>query len=147
MSQDREVDKSITAEVAIGGSNQGNVVIGSGNRVAAGTGNFENVRVTAAELAGLNDLFAEVRSRIEREAPADRREAALERIDELKEAVVKEKPDLTTMAYVRQWFLKSAPGLAGHVVSVFINPIVGKLVEAAGEMTAEAFLKRFGRPE
>ena len=34
--------------------------------------------------------------------------------------------------------------LAGAVTSVIVNPIVGKLVEAAGETVSEEFRRRFG---
>lgn len=78
------------------------------------------------------------------EAPPEKKEAALERVQELEEAVTAEKPDLTTMEYVKQWFVKNLPGLAGAVTGVVVNPIVGKLVEAAGDALAAEFRRRFG---
>jgi len=65
-------------------------------------------------------------------------------VQELEEAVTAEKPDLTTMEYVKQWFVKNLPGLAGAVTGVVVNPIVGKLVEAAGDALAAEFRRRFG---
>ena len=65
-------------------------------------------------------------------------------MNELQQAVAEEKPDLTTMEYVRNWFAKNVPALAGAVTGVIVNPIVGKLVEAAGETLSEEFRRRFG---
>ena len=67
-------------------------------------------------------------------------------MDELEQAITERKPHLSTMEYVRNWFGKHIPGLAGAVVSVVVHPIVGKLVEAAGDLLAVDFRKRFGRP-
>ena len=41
---------------------------------------------------------------------------------------------------------KNLPQLAGSIVSVLVNPIVGKVVEAAGEIAAEELKKRLGLP-
>jgi hypothetical protein len=40
---------------------------------------------------------------------------------------------------VLRWFRDNAPQLAGAVVSVVINPLVGKVVEGAGEAIANQF--------
>ena len=63
---------------------------------------------------------------------------------ELEQAVTEKKPDLSTMEYVRSWFLKNLPGLAGAVTSVVVHPIVGKLVEAGGDALVSEFRRRFG---
>jgi hypothetical protein len=47
------------------------------------------------------------------------------------------------MEYVKNWFGKHLPGLAGTVVGVLVHPVVGKLVEAAGDAAADEFKKRF----
>ena len=65
---------------------------------------------------------------------------------ELEEAVTAKKPDLTTMEYVKRWFARNLPELAGAVTGVIIHPIVGKLVEAAGDGLAAEFRRRFGEP-
>jgi hypothetical protein len=48
------------------------------------------------------------------------------------------------MEYVRQWFGRNLPKLAGVVGSVVVHPIVGALVQAAGETLAAEFRMRFG---
>ena len=100
--------------------------------------------VTEAELAELRQLFADLRARIQAEAPTGQQAAALERAGELEAAVSGEKPDLTTMEYVKAWFVRNLPKLAGAVTAIVVNPIVGKVVEAAGEMAAGEFRHRFG---
>jgi hypothetical protein len=40
---------------------------------------------------------------------------------------------------VLRWFRDNAPQLTGAVVSVVVNPLVGKAVEGAGEAIADQF--------
>jgi len=42
-------------------------------------------------------------------------------VDKLEQAITERKPDLSTMEYVRNWFGKHIPGLAGAVVSVVVR--------------------------
>ncbi len=100
--------------------------------------------VTKAELEEFRQLFATLRSKIEAEAQPDKKEAALERVGELEQAITEKKPDLSTMEYVRNWFVKNLPGLAGALTSVVVHPIVGKLVEAGGDALVGEFRRRFG---
>ena len=37
------------------------------------------------------------------------------------------------------WFKDNAPQFAGAVVSVVVNPLVGKVVEGAGDAVADRF--------
>jgi hypothetical protein len=99
--------------------------------------------VTPEELAELRSILAGVKERVAAEAPPEQRDAALERVDELEQAVTAEKPDLTTMEYVRNWFAKNLPTLAGTVTGVFVNPIVGKLVQSGGDALVAEFQRRF----
>ncbi len=101
-------------------------------------------KVTKAELEELHQLLATLRSKVEAEAQPDKKDAALERVEELEQAVADKKPDLSTMEYVRNWFIKNLPGLAGAVTSVVVHPIVGKLVEAGGDALVGEFRRRFG---
>jgi hypothetical protein len=100
--------------------------------------------LTDAEREELRAAFAALEARVAAEAPPEQRDAALERVGELEEAVTAAEPDLSTMEYVRRWFGKHLPGLAGSVVGLVVHPIVGKLVEAAGETVAAEFRRRFG---
>jgi hypothetical protein len=126
--------------VNIKGDVSGQVVVGSNNKV---TKSIVHQAVTPAELDELRQLLSDLRNKIQAEASAEKKESALERVDELEQAVLEKKPDLSTMEYVKKWFGKHLPGLAGTVVGVLVHPVVGKLVEAAGDAVADEFKKRF----
>jgi hypothetical protein len=127
----------------ISGDVSGQVAVGKGITQTQTVG-AARPEVTEAELAELRQALANLKAWVEAEAPPEKKEAALERVEELEEAVTAEEPDLTTMEYVKRWFVKNLPGLAGTVTSVVVHPIVGKLVEAAGDALAAEFRRRFG---
>jgi len=100
-----------------------------------------------ADRLTLQEMFATLEAQINQQAPLDKKASALERLTELKEALAAEKPDrttLNTMEYVKDWFTKHLPTFAGAVTSVMVHPIVGKLVETAGDILAKDFRDRFG---
>lgn len=144
MDEEKKSGDSISAEIK--GDVSGQVAVGKGITQTQNVGSGR-IQVTDADLAELRRMLDELKARVEAEAPADKKGAALERVIELEEAVTAKEPDLTTMQYVKQWFVKSLPTLAGAVTGVVINPIVGKLVEAAGEGLASEFRRRFGISE
>jgi hypothetical protein len=121
----------------------GQVAIGN-NNVQTQNISRDSVTITKDELEALNKMFKEVKEQVAQEAPADMQEKALEKVTELEEAVKTEKPDITTMEYVKNWFGKNLPQLAGAVTSLVVNPIVGKLVQVAGDTIAQEFKRRFG---
>ena len=127
----------------ISGDVSGQVAVGKGITQTQTVG-AARPEVTEAELAELRQALADLKARVEAEAPPEKKEAALERVEELEEAITAEEPDLTTMEYVKRWFVKNLPGLGGAVASVVVHPIVGKLVEAAGDALAAEFRRRFG---
>jgi hypothetical protein len=129
--------------VTVSGPVSGQVAIGNGINQTNMLG-VAKPEVTQADLDELHRMLAEMKTQLKLEAAPDQQAAALERMDELEEAVTAEKPDLTTMEYVKRWFVKHVPELAGAVTSVIIHPIVGKLVEAAGDGLAAEFRRRFG---
>ena len=100
--------------------------------------------VTEEEMAQLRQMFDELKAKIAQDVPPAEKEKALERVDELQEAVTAKEPDLTTMEYVRNWFVKNLPSVAGSVVGLIVHPLVGKLVEVGGDALASTFRKRFG---
>ncbi len=124
--------------VNITGDVSGQIVVGNHNTVTKSMS-----AVTPAELDELRQLLIDLRNKVQLEATTDKKAAALERVDELEQAVLEKKPDLSTMEYVKNWFGKHLPGLAGTVVGVLVHPVVGKLVEAAGDAVADEFKKRF----
>lgn len=100
--------------------------------------------VAESDLAVLQRIFAGLRAQIAAEAPTEQKTAALVKIDELEDAIEMGQPDLSTMESVKNWFTTHMPTFAGAVTSVVVHPIVGKLVEAAGDMLAADFRDRFG---
>ncbi len=99
---------------------------------------------TSVEIEDLRQLLNELRARVEAETEPEKKDAALEQVQKLEQAVTAKKPDLSKMEKVKNWFGKNAPALAGAVTSVVVHPIVGKLVEAGGDMLAKEFREKFG---
>ncbi len=124
------------------------VVIGDGNNVIQGQGNriqqakFQSI--SRAELKELQSGFENLKAQIEASAPPEKKEEALQKAEELQQAVLDKKPDPSKMASVRDWFLKNAPGLAGAVTGMVVHPIVGKVVEAAGDLAVGEFKRLLG---
>lgn len=123
------------------GANSGQVAVGKDIHQVqqVGSGN----QVTEADLKQVQQLFAALKQQIAQQAPPDKKDAALERVSELQEEVTSQKPSLSTFEYVRNWFLKNLPSLAGAVTSVVVNPILGKVVEAAGTIAADQLKQLF----
>ena len=96
-------------------------------------------QISEADLAAIRDLFSDLKRHIEAQAPPEKVGSAIERVDELEGAVTADKPDLTTIEYVKRWFVENLPQLAASVVGVLVNPIVGRVVEVAGELAAGEF--------
>jgi hypothetical protein len=71
------------------------------------------------------------------EAPPDQRETAVAQAAEIEAAIVAETPDPGRVRRALRWFRDHLPQLAGTVAGVLVNPIVGKVVAAAGDAVAE----------
>jgi hypothetical protein len=122
----------------------GQIVVGDNNQQTQTSIGGSTTEVTQADLVELQQIFEALRNQVKAAISPEQQSRALERVDELEAAVTEEKPDLTTIEYVKQWFAKNFPTLTGAVVGVVVHPIVGKVVEAAGEIAADDFRKRFG---
>ena len=130
--------------IHIKGDVSGQVAIGRSIKQTQSITNTTS-HVRQEDIATLRLLFKDVKSQIGEKVPTEQREKALEKVTELEGAITSEKPDLTTMEYVKNWFGKNFPQLAGAVTGLIVHPIVGKLVEAAGETLAHEFKRRFER--
>jgi hypothetical protein len=129
-------------DVKVGGSVSGQMAVGSGINQTWTTAAAEPL--TAVDLVELNRLLEELGATVAAEAPPESRDAALERVDELGKALDPAKPRVHTLAAVRDWFVDHLPKLAGAVTSVIVNPLVGRLVEAAGDVASRQFTEFFG---
>ncbi|MBF6076627.1 hypothetical protein ACWEPH_03000 [Nocardia beijingensis] len=128
--------------VQVGGNVSGQFTVGSDNTVSRVEAGRDLTQVTAADIATLRDEFARLRARLPTGAAVA--DPARERLDELEEAVTAPEPDLSTMDYVRNWFVRNVPGLAGAVTGLIVHPIVGQLVTAVGGTLAAEYQRRFG---
>jgi hypothetical protein len=126
---------AVSANVEVG-SNSGQIAIGNQVEQHQALGDAAVAAVTDAEREQLRHAFAQLRAQVEAGAPAERRAAAVERVDELEGAVFAKQPNVTTIRYVADWFRTNLPALAGTVVGVVVHPIVGKLVQTTGELLA-----------
>ena len=127
----------------ISGDISGQVAVGKGITQTQTIG-AARTEVTEADWAELRQALADLKAKVAAEAPPEKKDSALGRVEELEEAITAKEPDLTTMEYVKRWFVKNLPNLAGAVTSVVVHPIVGKLVEAASDALAAEFRRRFG---
>jgi hypothetical protein len=101
-------------------------------------------KISETDLKQLEALFADFKKQIEQQAPPEKKAAALERVNELQQEITNGKPDLSTFAYVKSWFGKNLPNLLGGVTSLVVNPLVGKVVQAATGLAAAELKRRFG---
>lgn len=100
--------------------------------------------LTKDEQATLTAMIRSLKEKVAAEAPPDKKDAALEKLSDLEKAIAAEEPEVSTMTHVKIWFVKNIPSLAGAVTGLVVNPLVGKLVEAAGETLAQEFKQHFG---
>lgn len=133
---------SDSTSVSVGGHMTGSLVVGTGNVVTTTTTIGGGV-LTPAEQAELRAALASLEQRATAEAPPELRKEAVDRVKELEGSITAERPDVSRMEAVWNWFRLHVPKLAGAVVSVVVNPIVGKLVEAGGESLVGEFRRRF----
>jgi hypothetical protein len=129
---------------------QGDVITGSISNVsgqAAIGKDIDQTQIHAApsaeELRQLAAAFAAFRAEVARDAPPEVREEAIKQAEVLEKATTGPKPDVSAMASARRWFLEHAPRLFGAVTSVIVNPIVGKVVQAAGDAIASEYRRHF----
>ena len=145
MSDPEKPGRSYTAHISGGVSGQ----------FAQGDGNVQTQvhgtpkAADPADLAELRRMLDELRAQVEAAAPPEKRAEAMQQVEEIGKAI--ESPDPTDPAdlpdrltVVKRWFKDHLPALAGAVVSVIVNPIVGKVVEAAGTGLAAEVQRRFG---
>jgi hypothetical protein len=123
------------------GDNASQVAVGKNIHQQQASG---GAQISEGDLKQIQALFADFKKQIEQQAPPDKKAAALERVDELQQEITSGKPELSTIDYVKRWFGKNLPSLLGGVTSLVINPLVGKVVEAASGLAAAEIKRRFG---
>lgn len=134
--------KPPTPTVSATVSNISGGAIAIGNTVTqTSTVTFDAKAATPEAVAVLKDAFAQLRAELAKDP--DIPDEATSKLDALEKAITDGPPDITAMERVRNWFLKYAPKVAGSVMTLVVNPIVGALVAASGEAAAKEFRERF----
>lgn len=134
---------SADISISVGGSNFGALWVGDQNRVIVNAKTGATTVLTPEDVRGLADAVTTLRERVASEAPSAQREAALAQVDRLQAAILP-APEVNKMKEVRDWVVKHLPSLLGAFATFFVNPILGQVVEASGEMAAAAFRSHFG---
>ncbi len=132
-----EEKPTINISGTIGGSATGQTAIG----VDITQIHTEAAPVTEAELRQVIDSL---RTQLGQQAPPDKQAQAVQHLEELHQAVIAPKPELSTMESVRNWFIVNIPTMAGAVTSIVLSPLVGRLVQAGGDLLVADFKRRFG---
>jgi hypothetical protein len=138
MPTERPTNESVSATVS--NVSGGNIAIG---RTVHQTSHVVSApeAVTPQELADLKQQFAQLRESLLDDAEVP--DEAADKLDQLEQAVTAPTPDVGAMERIRNWFLGHAPKVAGSVMALVVNPIVGSLVAAAGDAVSSEFRKRF----
>lgn len=134
---DEQRGDAVSGNVSVTGSVSGQVAIGKAIEQRQALGDAAVAAVTEAEREQVRLAFAQLREQVAAQAPSEQRAAAVERVAELQEAVFADEPDLTTIQYVARWFRKNLPSLAGAVTGLVVHPLVGRLVQVAGDRLVE----------
>jgi hypothetical protein len=129
--------------VVVGGSVGGNFVVGDHNSII-GSPVTNYPRPTEAQLAAFQADVDALKAQAIAAVPPAEAVKAIEQLGEFHKAATAEKPDLTTMQKVRNWFVDHAPTMVGAVTGLLIHPVVGALVKSAGDAIAGEFKERFG---
>jgi hypothetical protein len=98
-------------------------------------------------LQQLAAAFASLKETVAEQAPPEVRDEAIRQAEVLEEAATGPQPDVGVMAKVRSWFIQHAPTALGAVTAVIINPIVGKIVQSAGDAIAAEYRRWFPEAE
>lgn len=125
--------------------------VGPGAQVVVG----ENIQAALTnttpeqDVVEIQRLIAELKTQLAGlELSADKKIIGSEFVNQLEGELVKEdgKPDPSIIKTSGNWLMKNIPALAGALTSLFINPIVGKVVEAAGSIAADWVKEQFVGP-
>ena len=95
-------------------------------------------RLSAEQLDELRTAIAALADDVSTRLPDDRRDAALEQVQEIADATIgAAEVDVPRLRRVARWFAKNAPELAGAVSGLLFGPAVAALVGRAGGLAAE----------
>jgi hypothetical protein len=119
--------------IQFGDVSQSQFVTGDYNTVA------QHVGLAPEDVQLLRSAFDDLKAEVAAQAPPDKREEATAQAAEIEKAVVSKEPDPSRARKAIRWFREHLPQVLGTVASVLVNPIVGKVVSAAGDVVAKEF--------
>lgn len=131
---------TVNISATIGGSATGQTAIGLDITQV----HTEAAPVSEAELAELRQAIDSLKAQVAEQGPPAQQAEAVQHLEELHKAVTAPKPELSTIESVRNWFVKNIPTMAGAVTTIILGPIVGRLVQAGGDVLAADFKQRLG---
>ena len=146
-------DKIIQGDNVTGTKIEGHIGnVGPGGQAAIGTGIRQTISHAPAQLGpaerkAIEEMLAALKSQVERaEMPLGKKEAGKEFVAQLDAELTKREgtPDGSMIKVAGEWLLKNVPEVAGTLTSLFASPIIGKVVEASGEIAAQWVKDRFG---
>ncbi|MEW5960483.1 MAG: protein kinase, partial [Chloroflexota bacterium] len=143
------VPLSNRGQVALGGQNVIQIGAVSGGQISLGLGGSQpQPAEPAPRLEELRTVvrqqLVDLKAQLGATLPPDKQQTALERVDELGEALTATPPDLDTVVYVKGWLAKNSPTLATTVAGLLAQPAVAQLMAAAGESVLAEFRRRLG---
>lgn len=126
--------------------------VGPGAQVAIGKQIEQTIaqapmELSTAERVELQRLLAELKNQLVKlDIPESKKVVGEEFVGQLEKELTKTDgpPDASMIKVSGNWLLENIPALAGTLVSVFASPVVGKVVEAAGDIAANWVKERFG---
>jgi hypothetical protein len=119
--------------IQFGDVSQSQFVTGDYNTVA------QQVGLAPEDVRLLRSAFDDMKAEVAAQAPPEKREEAAAQAAEIEKAVVAKEPDPSRVRKALRWFREHLPQVLGTVTSVLVNPIVGKVVSAAGDVVAKEF--------
>lgn len=127
--------------------------VGPGSQVAIGqdigqTITYGPADLTASERLELEQMLAELKHQLAAlELTGDKKALGQEFVGQLEQELTKtdEPPDASMIKVAGNWLLKNIPALAGTIAHLFLSPVVGKVVEAAGDLAVEWVTEQFSK--
>ena len=125
--------------------------VGPGAQVGIGKGITQTSisitpQLSSEELAEVSRMFATLREQLAAlDIPQSKKLTGQELASELEKELTKTDgaPDGNAIKFLGSWLLDNIPAMAGTITGIFASPIVGKLVEASGDLAKRWMKERF----
>jgi serine/threonine protein kinase len=143
------VPLSNTGQAAFGGQNVIQIGSVSGGQISISMGDSQPQATEPAPMleeqrAIVQRQIADLKAHAQLVLPQERQQAALERLEELSEALTTMPPDLDTAVYVKAWLTKNTPTLTTAITALLAHSAVRQLMTAAGGPVVADYERRLG---